>query len=94
TGLETVKICKAYKYKGKLIEEFPASLNALAECEPVYEEMPGWTEDITKAKSLSDLPQNARHYMERIAQLTGVALSLFSVGPDRTQTIEVRSPFA
>ncbi|SFG26891.1 adenylosuccinate synthase [Sporolactobacillus nakayamae] len=94
TGLETVKICKAYKYKGKLIEEFPASLNVLAECEPVYEEMPGWTEDITGAKSLSELPQNARHYMERIAQLTEVALSLFSVGPDRTQTIEVRSPFA
>ncbi|MCL1632185.1 adenylosuccinate synthase [Sporolactobacillus sp. CPB3-1] len=94
TGLETVKICKAYKYQGKLVEEFPASLNILAECAPVYEEMPGWTEDITGAKSLSDLPQNARHYMERIAQLTGVGLSLFSVGPDRTQTIEVRSPFA
>ncbi|MCO7175245.1 adenylosuccinate synthase [Sporolactobacillus kofuensis] len=94
TGLKTVKICKAYKYNGKLVEEFPASLNILAECEPVYEEMPGWTEDITQAKSLSDLPANARHYMERIAQLTGVALSLFSVGPDRTQTIEVRSPFA
>ncbi|WP_010630820.1 adenylosuccinate synthase [Sporolactobacillus vineae] len=94
TGLETVKICKAYEYKGKVIEEFPASLNILAQCKPVYEEMPGWTEDITGARSLTDLPQNARHYIERISQLTGVPLSLFSVGPDRTQTIEVRSVFA
>lgn len=94
TGLETVKICKAYKYKGQLIEEFPASLNILAECEAVYEELPGWNEDITKARSLSDLPKNARHYIERVSQLTGVPLSLFSVGPDRTQTIEVRGVFA
>lgn len=94
TGLETVKICKVYEYRGRVIEEFPASLNILAECSPVYEEMPGWTEDITKAHSLSDLPQNARHYMERISQLTGAPLSLFSVGPDRKQTIEVRSVFA
>lgn len=94
TGLETVKICKAYKYKGQLIEEFPASLNILAECEAVYEELPGWNEDITKARSLSDLPKNARHYVERVSQLTGVPLSLFSVGPDRTQTIEVRGVFA
>jgi adenylosuccinate synthase len=94
TGLETVKICKAYEYEGKIIEEFPASLNVLSQCKPVYEEMPGWTEDITGARSLTDLPQNARHYIERISQLTGVPLSLFSVGPDRTQTIEVRSVFA
>lgn len=94
TGLETVKICKAYEFKGKVIREFPASLNILAACKPIYEEMPGWSEDITGARSLSDLPQNARHYIERISQLTGVPLSLFSVGPDRGQTIEVRSVFA
>jgi adenylosuccinate synthase len=94
TGLDTVKICKAYEYKGKVMEEFPASLNILAECKPVFEEMPGWSEDITGARSLTDLPPNARHYVERISQLTGVPLSLFSVGPDRSQTIEVRSVFA
>ncbi|MCI1859570.1 MAG: adenylosuccinate synthase [Sporolactobacillus sp.] len=94
TGLETVKICKAYNYAGKVIDEFPASLNVLAECRPIYEEMPGWSEDITHCRSLSDLPQNARHYLERISQLSNVPLSLFSVGPDRTQTIEVRSVFA
>ena len=93
TGIETLKICVAYKYRGEILEEFPASLKALAECEPVYEEMPGWTEDITGAKSLSDLPENARHYLERVSQLTGIPLSIFSVGPDRSQTNVVRSVY-
>ncbi|CEG29469.1 adenylosuccinate synthase [Bacillus sp. B-jedd] len=93
TGIETVKICAAYRYKGEIIEEFPASLKVLAECEPVYEEFPGWTEDITGCKSLDELPENARHYLERISQLTGIPLSIFSVGPDRSQTNVVRSPW-
>ncbi|MEC3884293.1 adenylosuccinate synthase [Halobacillus litoralis] len=94
TGIETLKICTAYKYKGEIMEEFPASLKVLAECEPVYEEMPGWTEDITGAKTLSDLPENARHYIERVSQLTGIPLSIFSVGPDRAQTNVVRSVYS
>ena len=57
TGIETFKICVAYKYKGEVMEEFPANLNILAECEPVYEELPGWTEDITGCKTLTDLPK-------------------------------------
>ncbi|MBC5638494.1 adenylosuccinate synthase [Ornithinibacillus sp. BX22] len=93
TGIETLKICVAYKYKGEIMEEFPASLKVLAECEPVYEEMPGWTEDITNVKSLHELPANARHYLERISQLTQIPLSIFSVGPDRTQTNLVRSVY-
>ncbi|MBH9968020.1 adenylosuccinate synthase [Bacillus sp. MKU004] len=91
TGIETLKICVAYKYKGEIMEEFPANLNILAECEPVYEELPGWTEDITGCKTLSELPENARHYLERVSQLTGIPLSIFSVGPDRSQTNVVRS---
>ncbi|MTT31078.1 adenylosuccinate synthase [Terrilactibacillus sp. BCM23-1] len=94
SGLETVKICVAYKYKGEIINEFPASLNVLAECEAIYEELPGWSEDITGAKTLSDLPENARHYVERVSQLTGIPLTIFSVGPDRTQTRLVRGVFA
>ncbi|MGV3464889.1 MAG: adenylosuccinate synthase [Heyndrickxia sp.] len=86
TGLETVKICVAYKYKDQTIEEFPASLKILEQCEPVYEELPGWTEDITGCKTLNELPANARHYLERVSQLTGIPLSIFSVGPDRSQT--------
>ncbi|UOQ83775.1 adenylosuccinate synthase [Gracilibacillus salinarum] len=94
TGIETLKICTAYKYKGEIMEEFPASLKVLAECEPVYEELPGWTEDITGVKTLHELPVNARHYLERISQLTGIPLSIFSVGPDRSQTNVVRSVYS
>lgn len=94
TGIPTLKICKAYEYQGKVIEEFPASLKMLAECKPVYEELPGWTEDITGVKTLNDLPDNARHYIERICQLTGIPLSIFSVGPDRNQTNLVRGVYA
>ncbi|MCA0972293.1 adenylosuccinate synthase [Halobacillus litoralis] len=94
TGIETLKICTSYRYKGEIIDEFPASLKVLAECEPVYEEMPGWTEDITGVKSLDELPANARHYIERVSQLTGIPLSVFSVGPDRNQTNVVRSVYS
>lgn len=91
TGLDTVKICTAYRYKGELITEYPANLRMLADCEPVYEEMPGWSEDVTSCRSLDELPENARHYLERISQLTGVQISIFSVGPDRNQTNIVKS---
>lgn len=93
TGIESLKICVAYRYRGEIIKEFPANLNVLAECEAVYEELPGWTEDITGVKSLDELPANARHYLERVAQLTEIPLSIFSVGPDRKQTNMVRSVY-
>ncbi|WP_102348086.1 adenylosuccinate synthase [Bacillus sp. Marseille-P3661] len=94
TGIETLKICVAYQYNGQVINEFPASLKILAQCEPVYEELPGWSEDITGVKSLDELPENARHYVERVSQLTGIPLSIFSVGPDRNQTNMIRSVYA
>ncbi|MBU9722321.1 MULTISPECIES: adenylosuccinate synthase [Bacillaceae] len=94
TGIKTLKICVAYKYRGEIIEEFPASLKVLAECEPVYEELPGWEEDITGVTSLHDLPRNALFYLERVSQLTGIPLTIFSVGPDRNQTNLVRGVFA
>ena len=90
TGIPTLKICVAYRFKGDLIQEYPASLKVLAECEPVYEELPGWTEDISGCRSLEELPENARRYVERITDLTGIPLSIFSVGPDRTQTNVVK----
>ncbi|MFF2157162.1 adenylosuccinate synthase [Paenibacillus chitinolyticus] len=94
TGLETVKICTGYKYKGEIIEHYPASLNMLSECEAVYEELPGWSEDVSNAKSLSDLPENARHYLERVSQLTGIPLAIFSVGRNREQTNLVRPVYS
>lgn len=94
TGIKTLKICTSYRYKGEILDEFPASLNILAECEPVYEELPGWEEDITGVKTLHELPENARTYIERVCQLTGIPLTVFSVGPDRNQTNLVRGVFA
>ncbi|UEX90124.1 adenylosuccinate synthase [Staphylococcus ratti] len=86
TGLETVKICTAYELDGKEITEYPANLNDLKRCKPIFEELPGWTEDITGVRSLDELPDNARRYLERIAELCNVHISIFSVGPDRNQT--------
>jgi len=94
SGLETVKICTGYMYRGELIEHYPASLKMLAECTPVYEELPGWSEDITGARSLNDLPENARHYVERVSQLTGIPIAIFSVGRNREQTNLVRPVYA
>ncbi|SDY37259.1 adenylosuccinate synthase [Thermoactinomyces sp. DSM 45892] len=94
TDLDTVKICVAYKHKGELMENYPADLDILADCEPVYEELPGWHEDITQVKTLHDLPLATQHYVERITQLTGIPLTIFSVGPGRDQTIQVRPVYA
>lgn len=90
SGLETVKICTGYKYRGEVITHYPASLKMLAECEAVYEELPGWSEDITSAKTLDDLPANTRRYVERVSELTGIPISIFSVGRNREQTNQVQ----
>ncbi|MGE7919334.1 adenylosuccinate synthase [Viridibacillus sp. NPDC093762] len=86
SGLETVKICTAYKYKGQTITEYPANLHIIEQCEPVYEELPGWAEDITGCRTLEELPVNARRYVERVSELAGIQIATFSVGPDRDQT--------
>ncbi|MGI6492455.1 MAG: adenylosuccinate synthase [Pelotomaculum sp.] len=87
SGLDKVKICTAYSYRGKLLKEFPASLKVLIECVPVYEEFDGWHEDITSATSLEELPASARQYLERISQVAGVPIALVGVGSKRSQTI-------
>jgi adenylosuccinate synthase len=89
SGLETVKICTAYKFRGEEITHYPASLKMLAECEAIYEELPGWSEDITGAKTLEDLPENTRRYVERVSELTGIPIAIFSVGRNREQTNQV-----
>ncbi|WP_208560512.1 adenylosuccinate synthase [Marinilactibacillus kalidii] len=86
SGLETVKICTAYERNGEQILHYPASLKELAECTPIYEELPGWSEDVTACRTLEELPENARNYIRRVSELTGVHISTFSVGPDRDQT--------
>ena len=86
SGLETVKICTAYDYNGEIITEYPANLHIIEQCKPVYEELPGWSEDVTGVRTLEELPENARSYIERILELTGINLMTFSVGPAREQT--------
>ncbi|MBJ6361661.1 adenylosuccinate synthase [Paenibacillus sp. GCM10012307] len=86
TGLETVKICTGYKYRGEVIQHYPASLKMLAECEAVYEEMPGWSEDISNSKKLEDLPETTQRYVQRVSELTGIPIAIFSVGRNREQT--------
>lgn len=86
-GLEKIKICVAYKYKGEILKEFPASLKVLAQCEPVYEEHDGWMTDTTGVQQYEDLPEKARLYIERMAELIKVDPAIIAVGPRREQTI-------
>jgi len=92
-GLKKIKICTAYKFKGKKIYEFPASLRAQEECEPVYEEVNGWEEDISMVKDLNDLPLNAQKYIKLIEQLVSVEICLVSLGNERRKTIMLKNPF-
>lgn len=89
TGLDTVKICTAYKFRGELMEHYPANLKLLEECEAVYEELPGWHEDISGAKQISDLPETTQRFIKRITELTGIPIAIFSVGRNREQTNQV-----
>ena len=91
TGLDEVKICTAYELNGKRIDRYPATLKEIAACRPVYETLPGWQEDITGCRSLEELPVNARNYIKRVAELVGVPVAMFSVGPDREQTIVLQN---
>jgi len=84
---DTVKICKAYSIDGVETRDFPADAEVLAKAKPVYEELPGWSEDITGAKSFDDLPANAQRYVARLADLVETPVCLIGVGPRRDQTI-------
>lgn len=86
SGLKEIKICTAYDYKGEILTEYPASENIIKECKPIYETLPGFDEDITGVTTLEELPENARNYLSKIEELVGVKISIFSTGPDRTQT--------
>lgn len=87
-NLGDIKICTGYRYRGELLSEFPYSLEILAECEPVYETLPGWEGDLGGIKSYDKLPENAKRYIERIEELCDVRVSMVGVGPDRTQILE------
>ncbi|MGM0452748.1 MAG: adenylosuccinate synthase [Thermodesulfobacteriota bacterium] len=91
-GLDHIQICTGYKYKDRLLDDFPTSLTILNECQPVFETVPGWQEDISGVERYDDLPENTKQYLRRIETLTETAVELISVGPGRDQTIVLKNP--
>jgi len=83
--LDSLKICTAYKFEGKIYDSFPSNVRILEGCQPVYEELPGWKEDTTGITSYSDLSKNAKRYLKRIQELLKTKIVLVSVGSDRKQ---------
>ncbi len=93
SGLPHVKVCVAYKIDGIRREDFPLTLSEIERALPVYERLEGWKEDLSNARELGDLPKAAQKYVRRLEELTGVEISLISVGADRNQTIMRKNPF-
>jgi adenylosuccinate synthase len=87
--LEEIKICTHYERNGQRVDHFPGDLNVLAQCQPVYESMPGWECPTSHIRAFEDLPGNTRRYLERISELAQIPISIVSVGPDRDETIAV-----
>lgn len=88
-GLEKLKVCVGYKLNGEVIDYFPASLEDVAACEPIYEEFDGWDDSVADARSYEELPENAKIYLKRIEEFTETRISYISVGPKRDQTMKV-----
>jgi adenylosuccinate synthase len=93
SGLPEVPVATAWRIDGKLVHDFPMTLEEIERAEPVYEVMPGWQEDITGVRTYAKLPANAQRYVERIEALVGVPIDVISIGPDRDQTITRRTVF-
>ena len=93
-GFDPLRICTGYEYNGKILTDFPVSLKILSDCKPVYEEHPGWTDDISGIKTFNELPENAKKYLARIEELSKTPINIISVGPGREQTIVVKDVFA
>jgi adenylosuccinate synthase len=92
-GLERLRICTAYRYRGELLTDFPYSLKVLAECEPVYEELPGWEEAFPPAAAFEMLPAACRSYLRRVEELCGCPVVMVSVGRERSQTLSLQRVF-
>ncbi len=84
---DTIRICTGYRYKGKLIHDFPESISVLEQCEPVYLDMPGWNQDISGITDFEKLPEATKAYIRKIEELSGLKQSIIAVGPNRVQTI-------
>jgi adenylosuccinate synthase len=88
--LKSIKVAVAYKYKGRMYRDFPADLNVLENCEPVYRTLPGWQGSLRGARKYREFPLNTRRYLEYIEKELGVPINIISIGPERTQTIDRR----
>ena len=93
-GFETIKLGVGYRYNGKTLSIMPSGADAVAQCEPIYEEFPGWKESTYGVTKWEDLPETARRYLERLSEVAGAPITLVSTGPDRGQTILHADPFA
>ncbi|MCD0485381.1 adenylosuccinate synthase [Streptacidiphilus sp. ASG 303] len=91
TGWEQIPVCVAYEIDGRRVEELPYNQSDFHHAKPVYEMLPGWSEDITKAKTFGDLPKNAQAYVKALEEMSGAPISAVGVGPGRTETIEINS---
>ncbi|HVL32189.1 MAG TPA: adenylosuccinate synthetase, partial [Actinomycetota bacterium] len=89
SGFARVKIATAYEYEGEIYDEFPPHQSIFHKCTPVYEELEGWDEGISKARAFGDLPVQAQRYVRRVEEISGVPVSYISVGPERDQLIQM-----
>jgi adenylosuccinate synthase len=94
SSLETVPVCVGYTVNGKRTDEMPMTQSDIAIAKPIYEELPGWWEDISEAREFDDLPAKARDYVQRLEELAGAHVSCIGVGPGREQTIVRRDVLA
>jgi adenylosuccinate synthase len=92
TGLESLKVCVGYEIDGERVDQRPASLKKMAACTPLYEEFPGWQDDISGAREVDQLPEEAKAYIKAIEDISGIPASIISVGPGRDETIVVKYP--
>jgi adenylosuccinate synthase len=92
-GMDELKVCVGYRIEGQFSDLLPAGAEDTARCEPVYEDLPGWSESTVGAQRLEALPRNARAYLDRIEAICGAAIDIISTGPDRAETIVRRHPF-
>ncbi len=92
-GLKSLDICTAYEFEGKVVKDFPAGLKVLAGCKPIFETLPGWSEDISGIRKIEDLPENTRNYLKRIEELIETPIDIVSIGPGREETIVIKNPF-
>ncbi|MDA9231525.1 adenylosuccinate synthetase, partial [Rickettsiales bacterium] len=86
----TIKICTSYEIDGKILNYLPSSIDAQSKVKPIYEELPGWQEDIGKYSSFDQLPENAKKYINKIEDLLNIKVSILSLGPKRDQTIIIQ----